>query len=309
MPDDPGEASIIATLLRDRPPPSSARVRIDAGEDDAAVLADGTVLTTDLLIEGVHFDDRSSAGDVGWKSVAVHASDLGAMGCAPAWAMLGLSLPRPLDMGWVEAFSLGAAQALRHWGIDLVGGDTTRSPGPRVISFSMGGRCARPARRAGARPGDLICVSGALGEAAAGFFHGGPGLAWLRRPDPPVELGIRLAERGLARAMMDLSDGLSADLPRLCAASGVGALVDPEALPRSAALDGLPDPLGLQVAFGEDYQLLVAVDPDDEAAAQAQAGALGIRLNQIGRFTADPEVRLNGIPWPARRFSHFEATP
>lgn len=311
MPEEPGESSVIERVLASAGQ-AEPRVRPRVGPgDDAAWLAGGEIVTTDVMVEGVHFDQRSSPADVGWKLVAVNASDVGAMGARPTWATLTLSLPRPLRMGWVEAFAEGLGAALARWRIALVGGDTTGSPGPVFAGMTMAGRAATPVLRSGARPGDEIWVSGALGEAAAGFFGtraGVPeaGLAWLRRPEPPVELGARLGAAGLCTAMMDLSDGLAQDLPRLCAASGVGATVDPALLPVGPSLVGEPDPLPCQVAFGDDYQLLFTAPPAHGEAIRALGRRRRVRLSRVGTIEAGSGARLRGRDWPAPRFSHFE---
>ena len=170
----------------------------------------------------------------------------------------------------------------------------------------MGGPAPHPVRRDGARPGDRIWVSGTLGDAAAGFHHGGHGLAWLRRPQPPVGLGLALAESGLASAMMDLSDGLARDLGRLCAASGCAGHVDARALPASPQVRAAPDRLALQTAFGEDYQLLFTAPATADAAVRAIAAAAGARVTPIGVCVAGEGAHLRDGPWPAPTFSHFE---
>ena len=310
MPDDLGESSVIAALFRRRPPAEDATgsVLVDIG-DDAAVLSAGRTLTTDLLVEGVHFDERLSPADVDWKAVAANVSDLGAMGARPEWALLGLSLPEPLDMAWVHDFASGLAEALAHWELRLVGGDTTRSPGPRVVSVTVGGTTHEPVTRAGARIGDDLWVSGTLGAAAAGFGRGAGEARWLRRPEPPVALGIALADARLAHAMMDLSDGLATDHPRLCAASGVGARIDAASLPIDpTALQG-PTPLREAVAWGEDYQLLFAAHPENRGAIEAVGLRLGVALHRVGEVTEAPACRLEPGPWPAAAFRHFAETP
>lgn len=313
MAEDLGERFVIETLLREGPAPRAGfRPLLGAG-DDAAWLPSGEVVTTDTMVEGVHFDHRLSPSDLGWKLVAVNASDAGAMGARPSWALLTLCLPRPLDRAWVLAFAEGFHAAQARFEVALVGGDTTRSPGPVVASLTLAGAVSRPVLRSGGRPGDTLWVTGALGEAAAGFLgvHGRvpeSGLAWLRRPDPPVRLGAALGEAGLATAMMDLSDGLAMDLPRLCAASGVGAEVEPASLPRGPALEGVADPLPWQVAFGDDYQLLFASRPEDRGAVLALAAREGVRVSEIGRLGPAGPAILRGRPWPQQRFTHFEAS-
>lgn len=284
--------------------------------DDAARTADDGLVSVDTMVEGVHFDDRLSPADVGWKLIAVNVSDLGACGRAPQWALLSLSLPRPLDEGWVQQFAAGMRRALERWGVALIGGDTTRTAGPRVVSLTIGSASGGPAvSRGGARSGDQLWVSGTLGEAATGFFHGLPaGLRWLQRPEPPVRLGVALAQAGQVRAMMDLSDGLANDLPRLCEASGVGATVWPDALPAGAATRHIADQQereALMTAFGEDYQLLFAAPPENEAAIRAIAAEQDVSVSPIGVCTAaETEVRLHGrTEWPAARFTHFGSAP
>lgn len=318
MADDPGESFVIETVLRPRSIGGPARdqgyeARIGPG-DDAAWLESGEVVTTDVMIEGVHFDHRLSPADLGWKLVAVNASDVGAMGARPTWALLTLCLPRPLRRDWVIDFARGLHEGLDAFGLALVGGDTTRSPGPVVASLVAAGRAALPVTRSGGRPGDELWVTGALGEAAAGFLGvqgrvPESGLDWLRRPRPPVAFGAALGETGLATAMMDLSDGLARDLPRLCAKSGVGARIDPGSLPCGPALAGVADPIAWQVAFGDDYQLLFAAPPERASDLLTLAGSRGIRITKIGVLTVDQSVELTGLEWPSPAFSHFGGSP
>lgn len=274
--------------------------------DDAAVLADGTVLTTDLLVEGVHFDDRLSGADIGWKAVAVNASDIGAMGAAPTWMVLDLATPA--DDAWLHDFGRGLEAACAEFRVDLIGGDTTGTPGPRFVGITMAGRATGPLlRRSGARPGDVVLVTGIPGLAAAGYLHATPAAAArdaLRCPRPPVRLAQAAAP--LLSAAMDLSDGLAADLPRLAAASGIGARLDPAALPDHPALhDGLHPARSLQLAGGDDYALLMACPPGNVAAVKALANTHGVRVTAIGRFTDDPDARPTDGAWPAPPWLHF----
>ncbi len=306
-----GEAWIIRELLAAAP---AAAARVGPG-DDAAVLEDGTVLTCDAMIEGVHWDGRHGPEDVGWKLAACNASDVAACGARPTWALLALAVPRPLDRGWVSAFARGLGAGLARFGLGLLGGDTTASPGPRVASLTAAGQLVGPALlRSGARAGQDLWVSGTLGDAGGAYALGErPPVgaheialrrAWAR-PEPPVALGPALAARGLAAAAMDLSDGLADDLARLCAASGVGARVWPEALPCSAALAAcFADPLPHQVGFGEDYQLLFAAAPEDRGAVAGLGEELGISLSRIGEVTGG-EVVLEGRDWPSG-WQHFQ---
>lgn len=296
-PDDPGEAAVIAALSGVGPRP--AHVVLGVG-DDAAILADGTVLTCDTMVEGVHWDDRLSPADVGWKLVAVNVSDVGAMGGTPTWGLLALSLPRPLDLAWVRAFAAGMAEACARWGLPLVGGDTTRSPGPRVATLTVGGHAPRPVRRDGALPGDDLWIAGPLGLAAEAMLTPDPSpaaLAWLRRPEPPVAFARAVAP--LVHAMMDVSDGVRTDLPRLCLASGVGARVESVAVPGAG-------PLAHRLAYGDDYALLFAAPRDARDALCSHAEMSSTPLARIGSITEETSVLLDGrSEWPAAAFLHF----
>jgi thiamine-monophosphate kinase len=295
-PEEDGEAWIVE-LARARFPAGSPGAGIG---DDAAVLDLGNAVTTDTMVEGVHWDERLSPADVGWKLVAVNVSDLGAMGARPRWATLALTLPRPLDRAWVRDFYAGLADALGHFGVQLVGGDTTRGPA-RMLSLTVGGAVRRPVLRSGGRPGDELWVTGELGLSAQAFLRAAPGtaaLAWFRRPRPPVGFGVALAEAGLATAMMDLSDGLAIDLRRLCRASGCGALVQPDALPGTGTL-------AERVAFGEDYQLLFAASAEGAHAICCLAEELEVPVSKVGCLTESEAVLLAGEEWPPAAFGHF----
>jgi thiamine-monophosphate kinase len=223
--------------------------------DDAALLvpppAEVLALCVDTLVEGVHFPTGLDAADIGWRALAVNLSDLAAMGAKPAWATLALTLPR-LDEAmedWLEAFALGFDALARQHGVALVGGDTTR--GPLTISVTAAGfvPAGQSLQRSGARVGDLVYVTGWPGDAAAGLelLQGKRQCASradrsilesrFRRPEPRVAVGQKL--RGLAPACIDVSDGLAQDLGRLAAASGVGARLRVNELPRSRALQAL----------------------------------------------------------------------
>ncbi|MCB9681476.1 MAG: thiamine-phosphate kinase [Alphaproteobacteria bacterium] len=303
-PDD--EASLIDALLAARLPSARTTPRLDAG-DDAAITADGVVVTVDALVHGVHWDDRLDAADVGYKAVAVSVSDLAAMGARPGWAVLALALPHA-DGPFVAGLARGLAEACARWDLSLVGGDTVRTSGPAVVSLTMGGRCEHaPLTRAAARPGDDLWVTGTLGLAGAGWRRRDPpaaALTALRRPDPPLAFALALAAHGLAHAAMDLSDGLATDLPRLCAASGVAATVDPTLLPADACLGD--DPLADQVAGGEDYQLLFTAPVPHRASLAALARDHGVRLTRIGTVHVGHGATLSDRPWPAPAFRHFD---
>ncbi|HHQ41587.1 MAG TPA: thiamine-phosphate kinase [Chromatiales bacterium] len=301
-----------------------ADVAVGVG-DDAAVVRPPPgrelVLTTDLLLEGVHFLPGTDPEALGWKALAVSLSDLAAMGAEPAWATLALSLPRA-DEAWLAAFARGLDACARAHGVAVVGGDTVR--GPLAAGAQLCGLVPEGAalRRAGARPGDVLCVTGTLGDAAAGLALARGGLAGLapeheaflrarlERPAPRVAAGV--AARGMARAAIDVSDGLLADLAHLLEADGLGARVEVAALPCSAALAAAPPArrLAWQLGGGDDYELLLAVAPSRLAALEEALRATGTPLTAIGRVEAEPGIRCvdaHGRPVepPAAGWDHF----
>jgi thiamine-monophosphate kinase len=304
--------------------------------DDAALLACGRdtelVLSCDTTLEGIHFlADRHPADSVGYKALARATSDLAAMGATPGWFLMTLTLPETRTGKWLDRFLQGIARAAREFGIVLAGGDTTRS-GAVFISITVIGEVppGRAVRRAGARPGDGLYVSGVLGAAELGLemlrkgglsshvteltSHFSP-LERHLYPQIRVGLGAWLARNGIASAMMDISDGLSTDLARLCAASGVGARVDAERLPRveiSAVRKGSTrvarsvarvrfDPLELALHGGEDYELLFAVSPKNEARLSAARRFCPItRIGEITRGHGVVLVTRDGAARPLR---------
>jgi thiamine-monophosphate kinase len=312
MPDDSDESFVIQTVLQHRP--ASAVRAAPAGRhgleefapgDDAAVVPDNTVVTVDAMVEGVHWDPKLSPADVGWKLIAANASDINAMGATPLWAVLTLCLPRPLDREWVKSFSQGLGEALEAWSIELVGGDTTRSPAGRMASLTLTGRSAHPIGRHSAQVGDDVWVSGSLGGPAAGFFVDGASLDALRRPMPPIGLGAALGS--LPTSMMDISDGMATDLARLCEASQLGAEIQPSALPKHPTLEQHPDPIPLMVGFGEEYELLFTSPPKNRAAIDAVGLQFGHPVTRIGILNEHAQVgpQLMGRAWPPPLFSHF----
>lgn len=312
MPDDPDEPFVIDTILAEcgaleAPAAKSHAPSVFAAGDDAAMVDSCTAVTVDTMVEGVHWDDRLSAEDVGWKLVACNASDINAMGGRPTWALLSIALPAPLDRNWVTDFARGLGAAMRRWNIVLAGGDTTRSKGPRMASLSLAGHTPRAVGRHGANPGDEVWVSGVLGGPAAGFAMTASANMALRRPSPPIGLGQALAETGLVSAMMDLSDGLRQDLARLCAASRVGAVISPERLPPHPDVIGSSDALSMMTAFGEEYELLFTARVGSATVIQQAAAPFGSQPVCIGVVTggAGDGARLEGVDWPEPRFTHF----
>jgi thiamine-monophosphate kinase len=294
--------------------------------DDAAVISSGAkkdwVLSCDAFLEGVHFLAKTHPADsVGYKSLARATSDLAAMGATPRYFLLTLAIPVSRTGTWLDEFLNGMARAARSLEIVLAGGDTTKSS---VVSISitvvgeLGRRLA--VTRSGARPGDIIYVSGALGRAQLGLellLHRkikarGPRSGLVRHSDralrgllqphlyPKIQLalGTWLANRRMASAMMDISDGLSTDLARLCAASGVGAQIFPDLVPRvaipaetSKLAGGLKlDALKMALHGGEDYELLFTVSPRNVKHLRAAPGFS--RLKAIGEVTRGKSVVL-----------------
>lgn len=258
--------------------------------DDAAVVTTpahgGVAVTVDALVEGVHFRrDLSELADVGWKAIAVNVSDLAAMGARPRAAVAALCRPAAVTVTDVEALYHGMRAACSRWGLRLVGGDTVASTQLMLSITALGDvDPATVVRRSGARPGDRIVVVGALGAAAAALAQVRAGLApepallaAHRRPAALVTAGEVLAAHG-ATAMIDVSDGLGADLGHVCAASGVRARITWADLPVApGAIDAAHavgrDPIALVAGGGEDFALLATLPAAGAAAAAAAAGA------------------------------------
>ncbi len=289
--------------------------------DDAALVRPPhgleLALAADTVVAGRHFPEGLSAEDIGYRVLAVNLSDMAAMGAEPAWALLTLTLPSG-DERWVRDFASGLHGLAQRFGVALVGGDTTS--GPLVATVAIGGLvpAGQVLRRAGARPGDEIWVSGTPGDAAAGLavlqrrLEGpedvvGPLVERFLRPEPRVALGLVL--RGVATACIDLSDGLVADLCKLAAASGVGAAVESTLLPCSRSLRAAVTPQEARryaLAGGDDYELLFALPPGTDAAALGRAAGVG--LTRIGIAGGGRDVTIDGVrasPALAGGFDHF----
>lgn len=288
-------------LLSQRLRASRADTRLGMG-DDAAILAPPPghelVVTSDTLVAGRHFPEDAAAADIGFKSLAVNLSDVAAMGAQPAWMTLALTSPE-LQLDWCEAFVDGALQAIGECGADIVGGDTTRGP----LSITVTAFGLLPAntaiRRSGAQPGDLICVTGTLGDAALGLrlWQSGATVGdgetqWLcqRLHRPQWRPGWLM--RDYAHAAIDLSDGLAADLGHILNASACGARINVDALPTSSAFAALcptADRRALQLAGGDDYELCVVLPAQHY---QKLADRLDCPLTQVGEIQVEPGVQL-----------------
>src|SRR6266511_2495641 len=264
-----------------------------------------TVLTTDMLIEDVHFERSTiSARDLGAKSIVVNVSDIAAMAASPRYAMVSLGIPADVDAAWVMELFGGMRAACDEYALALVGGDTNRADAV-VIAVAVVGEVGsgHAVTRSGARPGDIVVVTGSLGAAAGGFLlsriHPAKLLQalaepWGRelldaqaRPVARVGEGQTLAQAG-ATAMMDLSDGLAKDLSRLCAASGVGTRLELARVPVAAAVRHAAeflevDPQELALAGGEDYELLATIDLTNLSRARGDLRErFGVTLTDVG---------------------------
>ncbi len=291
-----GEFGLIERIRRRASPGSGVVLGIG---DDAAVLAPTPghelVVTTDSLVLDRHFTADWPALDVGHLAVHANLSDLAAMGARPRWALLALTLPAP-DEAWLDDFLDGFLGAAEQAGAALVGGNLAR--GPLNIGVELIGEVpvGQAVTRRGARAGDRVIVTGTVGDAAAALRLGeaaGAALRQrLRRPSARVAAGEAL--RGRVRAMIDLSDGLLADLEHLLS-QGQGAELDLDALPASAALvEGVSDPeerRRLQAGGGSDYELLAIVSPEADLGALSKAA--GIDLTEIGRVTDSGRVECH----------------
>lgn len=286
-------------------------VRVGIG-DDAAVLcvaADRLLVTcTDTLVSGVHFPSDTAPFAIGYKALAVNLSDLAAMGAQPQWATVAITAPSA-DGAWFEDFAAGLRDIAGRYGVEIVGGDTTR--GPLSVTVQALGTVAGVGylRRGGARPGDGLYVTGTLGDASLGLrvVFGEIELDEASRqycrsrldlPVPRVETGMRLA--GFASAAIDVSDGLIADLGHVLRASGgVGAEIMLDALPLSEPVRAILD-VGrgevdweLPLAGGDDYELLFTVMPEAEHEVGNRLGDIGHRVTRIGRIVARPGIRFH----------------
>jgi thiamine-monophosphate kinase len=301
--------------------------------DDAAVLkstGDELVITTDAIVEGVHFLPGDPPDTIARKALRVNLSDLAAKGAAPAGFVLTLAL-RAADDAWLTPFARGLGEDALRFQCPLLGGDTVSTPGPLMISITAFGRVppGKMVRRNGAKPGDRVVVSGTIGDAALG-------LAFLKRDAMATTLavddGIRemlveryrtpqprgalaQAVRDHASAAMDVSDGLAGDLAKLCAASGVSAIVNTPTIPFSGGLAMLVDQyygvLELAVSGGDDYEILCTIPENRFEAFTEAAGRAGVPVTSIGTVIAGASIPrfIDGqgteIALPRLSYSHF----
>jgi len=300
---------------------TSSRRDVEKGiGDDCALLnvpeKQTLAISTDTLVAGVHFLRDIHPADLGYKALAVNLSDLAAMGADPAWLTLAITLPE-VDESWLAAFSDSLFELLDYYDMQLIGGDTTR--GPLSLTLGIHGLVptGRALKRSGAKPGDWIFVTGALGDSAAGLSllqhrHrlNDPAVHEVLikrhlRPMPRVLQGQAL--RNLATSAIDISDGLIADLGHILTASRVGARLNLEALPLSAALRDHFEPeqvLTWALSGGEDYELCFTVPEVNRGALDVALGHLGVPYTCIGQIAPEADgltLLENGKP---RRFNH-----
>jgi thiamine-monophosphate kinase len=324
-----GEDSLIARYFRPLATDPGAFNLVD----DAAILKaqnDDIVVTTDAIVEGVHFLSDDPPDSVGRKALRVNLSDLAAKGATPAGFVLTLAL-RAADEAWLTPFARGLGEDAGLFGCPLLGGDTVSTPGPLMISITAFGRVppGKMVHRSGAKPGDRVVVTGTIGDATLGLaiLRGGAATTTLaddavskqmlvaryRLPQPRNALAMAIRDH--ASAAMDVSDGLAGDLAKLCAASGVSAVVDAPSIPLSAAAAALlaGGAVGIDsiVSGVDDYEIFCAIPEGSfEAFAQA-AGVAKVAVTAIGTVIADTsapkflDAQGREIALPRLSYSHF----
>jgi thiamine-monophosphate kinase len=309
----PSEFSLIADLFA-----PLARTPSALGlTDDVALLKTGKnrVITTDALIAGVDFFETDPPSDIARKALRVNLSDLAAKGAKPEAYLLTLVLPKSITTKWLRAFAGGLAADQKEFGIALLGGDMSGTPGPLTISVTAIGTAEKPILRRGARHGDLVFVSGTIGDSGAGLAalkekkHAPSLIARYRIPQPRVALGLKL--RGLATAALDVSDGLIADLGHIAEVSGLHIAVEAARIPLSPALRKLwgADPVR-PATTGDDYEIAFTAPRAKRARVLAAAKAAGTPVTEIGWTMPGRGVALLGpdgkpIPIENPGFTHF----
>ena len=300
----------------------AALVHVPAGHD--------LVTTVDAIIEGVHFLPSDPAETIGWKALGVNVSDLAAKGAEPLGFLLTLALPKHIDASWLAGFADGLGRAADLWSCPLVGGDTVKMPGPLTLSITAFGAVPSGTmlRRSGARPGDILAVTGTMGDAALGLpLARGSMPSWAstlkaedraflveryRRPRPRINVAAML--RADASAAMDISDGLLGDAAKMLAVSGCGALIDANLVPLSDAarhaLTAEPSCLETVLTGGDDYEILCAVPPAHWDRLQANIAACGVPFTRIGMVTErEAGFSVQGSDGPLNfsslAFNHF----
>jgi len=321
----------LVARLQERLAPAPDWLLVGIGDDAAVVEPERNrveVLTVDAIVEGIHFDRAFTPPEaIGHRALAVNLSDLAAMGASPRLALLSLALPASLPLADYDGIAAGLASLAAAHRVHLVGGNLTRSPGPLIVDVTVVGTVKRrqALTRAGARSGDDIYVSGAVGSAASGLAllksrgagdaraETSPLVDRYLRPHPRVRLGLMLARNRAASSCIDLSDGLADGLHRIADASGVGMTIDADALPIDPAARALFDARGGDAAAaavrgGDDYELLFTVRPRTRRRLIAAERHGGAPLTRIGRCTSDREVvmqRGTALTPVPEGYSHF----
>ena len=324
-----GEDSLIARYFR---PLATDPGAFDLGDDAALLkaLGDDIVVTTDAIVEGVHFLSADPPETIARKALRVNLSDLAAKGATPAGFVMTLAL-RSADDAWLALFARGLGGDIGQFGCPLLGGDTVSTPGPLMISITAFGRLApgRMVHRRGARPGDRVVVTGTIGDAALGLdiLKGGAVATALaddaaaremlvgRYRVPQPRNALANVVRDHANAAMDVSDGLAGDLAKLCAASGVSAAIDAQSIPWSAAAAALlaRGTVGVEAAVsgGDDYEILCTIPELSFEVFAQQAALTGVAVTSIGTVIAgtSPPRFLDGqgreIALARLSYSHF----
>ena len=302
--------------------------------DDAGLLRPGrgyeVVVTADALVAGVHFFPDDPPAAIGWKALSVNLSDLAAKGARPDGFVLTIALPRDWTEAWLAQFAEGLGRLAKEAGCPIIGGDTVSTPGPLTLSITAFGSvpAGRMVRRTGAKPGDAVLVSGTIGDGALGLkVHGPDQPGWVSALDaeqrgfladrylhPQPRHGLAKLLQQHASAAMDVSDGLLGDLGKLLKASGLGAEVDLDTVPLSAAARAalMADPALAELAWtgGDDYEILCTTPEGDVFALVAAAAEAGIPLTSIGRIVAEPGIVHHGgsrvrLAAGSTSYSHF----
>ncbi|HKR19419.1 MAG TPA: thiamine-phosphate kinase [Stellaceae bacterium] len=314
-----GEFARIARFFAPLALPGGLKLR-----DDVALIAgrrgEQYVLKTDAIVEGIHFFADDPAADIARKLLRVNLSDLAAKGAIPVGYLLTMALPKSRNDRWLAAFSRGLAADRRKYRIGLFGGDSVATRGPTVLSLAAIGRVAqgRAILRDGARPGDVVYVSGTLGDAAFGLAAIKGQLPRISRaarhhlerryrlPEPRLGLGQRLS--GIARAAADISDGLVADLGHVCTSSGVGAVIETTRLPLSAAARSVvarsPRQIRAALTHGDDYEIVFTAPSSAARHVAAAARVAGVRVTAIGHIVAGRGVRVLDAKGRPLQLSH-----
>ncbi len=327
-PSASGEDSLIARYFR---PLATDPGAFDLNDDAAALkpTGDDIVVTTDAIVEGVHFLPDDPPDTVARKALRVNLSDLAAKGAVPAGFVLTLAL-RNADDAWLTTFAAALGEDANHFGCPLLGGDTVSTPGPLMISITAFGRVpdGKMVHRSGARPGDRVVVTGTIGDAALGLAVLGGGKVHAAVSDaaarhllinryrvPQPRMALAEIVREYASAAMDVSDGLAGDLTKLCGVSGVSAVIDLDSIPLSDAARDLLSRgvVGIEtlIVGGDDYEILCTVADDRVEAFTQAAQRAGVALSSIGMVVAETSApkfldrQGTEIALKRRSYSHF----